>query len=334
MPNVMLRYDMRHPSFSETSSADMYSAAIAQCAWGESKGIGSVHLSEHHGAEDGYLPSPMILAAAIAARTEHMILMISALIAPLHDPVRLAEDLCVLDIISRGRVIPVLSGGYREEEFTGMGKSLTSRKSYMDGIIPFLEAAWKGEPFEHEGRTIKISPRPATQPRPMLFMGGSSKPAAKRAAAHGDYFIPASPEVFEYYREELRAMGKPDPGPMPTAPSTVTFVAADPDAYWKKIAAHVQHETNIYAQWGKRARAFTPYHHFDDTDELRASGAYRVYTPQQLIEEARQMPAAQPIMLHPLCGGISPALAWQSLELFADDVLPALRAEDLLHGPM
>ncbi len=332
MPDVMLRYDMRHPSFSQASSADMYSAAIAQCAWGEAKGIASVHLSEHHGAEDGYLPSPMILAAAIAARTEHMVLMISALIAPLHDPVRLAEDLSVLDIISRGRVIPVLSGGYREEEFNSMGKTLSIRKDYMNDIIPFLRKAWQGESFDYNGRQVRVSPRP-NSPRPMLFMGGSSKPAARRAAAHADYFIPASPEVFEFYREELLKLGKNDPGPMPQAPSTVTFVAEDPDAYWAHIAPHLQHETNTYAQWAVTAQAFTPYKHFDDTDALRESGAYRVYTPDQLIAAAREMPPAQPIMLHPLCGGISPDLAWQSLELFADKVMPSLREEGLLQSP-
>lgn len=330
MPALMLRFDMRQPDTTQVSRADMYQAAIDMCAWGDDNGIPAVHLSEHHGSEDGYCPSPLVLASAVAARTDAMQIFISALIAPLHDPVQLAEDLAVLDIISRGRVIPVVSGGYRESEFRAVGKDLSVRKQYMDDIGPFLKKAWTGETFEFEGRTITITPTPHSSPRPMLLMGGSSRPAARRAARDADYFIPSGPEIFEYYREELARLGKPDPGPMPEAPSTVTFVAQDPDEYWDSIARHVQHETNIYAKWARESNAFSPYKHFDDTDALRASGAYRVYRPQELIEAAREMPAAQPIMFHPLCGGIPPELGWRSLHLFMDEVMPALREEGLV----
>lgn len=329
MAEVMLRFDMRLPEFATASQTDLYQAAIEMCAWGEQHGIGSVHLSEHHGCEDGYCPSPLLLASAIATRTENMRIYISALIAPLHDPVQLAEDIAVLDNISRGRVIPILSGGYREEEFCAAGKNLSVRKQYMDDIGGFLKNAWRGETFEYEGRTITITPKPFSQPRPMILMGGSSKPAARRAAREADFFIPSGPEIFEYYREELKALGKPDPGPMPAAPATVTFVAQDPDSYWQAIARHVQHETNSYAQWAEKAQVFSPYKHFDSSDALRDSGAYKVYRPNELIAAARDMPGAQPILLHPLCGGIHPDLAWQSLKLLCEDVMPTLREEGI-----
>ncbi len=174
MPDVMLRFDMRQPEIAKTSQADLYQAAIEMCEWGDNN-IGSVHLSEHHGSPDGYCPSPLVLASAIATRTQSMRIFISALIAPLHDPVRLAEDLAVLDIISRGRVIPVVSGGYREEEFIAVGKDLSARKKYMDDIGPFLKKAWSGEAFEHEGRAITITPKPFSQPRPMLSDGGQQQ---------------------------------------------------------------------------------------------------------------------------------------------------------------
>jgi len=329
MAKVMLRFDMRRPGFAQASQADLYQAAIEISAWADQHGIGGVHLSEHHGADDGYCPSPLVLASAIAARTANMQIFISALIAPLHEPVQLAEDLAVLDIISRGRVIPILSGGYREAEFHAVGKDLGVRKRYMDEIAPFLKQAWSGEPFTYEGRTITITPRPFSQPRPMLLMGGTSRPAARRAANEADFFIPSGPQIFEYYREELKKLGKPDPGPMPAAPATVTFVAEDPDAYWQQIAPHVQHETNSYAKWAEQAQVYSPYKHYDDCDELRASGGYKVYRPSELIEVARDMPSAQPILFHPLCGGIHPRLAWQSLELFMETVMPTLRAEGL-----
>lgn len=330
MPQPVLRYDMRQPAFSTTDRAEMYRTAIEQCAWGEQNGLPAVHLSEHHGSDDGYCPSPLVFASAIASRTEQLMIYISALVAPLHDPVQLAEDLTVLDLISRGRVLPIISAGYREEEFAAVGKTLKDRKAYMDAIGPFLEKAFSGETFEHEGRTITITPRPHSQPRPPILMGGSSRAAARRAAAHADFFIPSGPEIFEMYREELAKVGKPDPGPMPDAPSTLTFVSEDPEAYWHKIAPHVQHETNCYAAWAGKAGVHTPYKHYDDLEALRDSGAYRVYTPDQLIAAVRDMPASQPIMFHPLCGGIAPELAWESLHLWADKVLPTLREEGLV----
>jgi hypothetical protein len=116
---------------------------------------------------------------------------------------------------------------------------------------------------------------------------------------------------------------------MPSAPSTVTFVAQEPDAYWEQIARHLQHEANTYAQWADKAQVFSPYRHFDNCDDLRASGSYKVYRPDELIAAARDMASAQPIMLHPLCGGIHPDLAWQSLKLFMDKVMPTLREEGI-----
>lgn len=330
MPKIMLRFDMRQPAFATASQADLYQAAIEICAWAEHRGFGGVYLSEHHGSEDSYCPSPLVLAAAVAARTTDLRIYISALIAPLHEPARLAEDLAVLDNISRGRVIPILSGGYREEEFHAVGKDLGIRKRAMDEIGHFLKQAWSGEPFSYQGRTLAITPRPYSQPRPMILMGGSSRPAALRAAREADYFVPSGPAIFEFYREELQRLGKPDPGPMPAASATVTFVAEDPDAYWHQIAAHVQHETNCYARWAEQAQVFSPYKHYDNLDDLRASGAYRVYRPEELIAEVREMPADHPILFHPLCGGIHPQLAWQSLQLFGDKVLPALKAEQLM----
>ena len=324
MPQFMLRYDLRQPDFCTATSAELYRAAIDQCAWGEQNGFIAAHLSEHHGSSDGYCPAPLLLASAVAARTETLMLYIAALIAPLHEPVRLAEQLAVLDIISQGRVLPVISAGYRAEEFAAVGRSLSDRKDYMDMIGPFLGKAWAGEPFEHEGRTITITPRPHSQPRPPILMGGSSRAAARRAARDGDYFIPSALEIFEMYREELAKLDKPDPGPMPPSATAVVFVAEDPADYWEQIAPHLLHETNMYADWAETAGIPTPYQHCETLEELRHSHSYKVYSPAQMIEITRGMAADEPVLFHPLCGGIHPELAWQSLHLFRDEVLPAL----------
>lgn len=323
-----LRYDLRCPPFGKASSAELAATAIEQCAWADGQGFATVTLSEHHGSPDGYLPSPLLLGAAIAARTQNLRLMLAALIAPLHDPIRLAEDIVMLDLVSGGRVIPLVSGGYVEAEFSQFGKKLSDRRAVMDGIVPFLEQAFTGEAFEWQGRTVRVTPRPVQQPRPPILMGGASKAAARRAARFADHFVPTVPELFAVYREERAKLGKPDPGaPGDTSLAGFVWVAEDPDAAWAQIAPHCLHETNAYAAWmaaSDMRDASAPYKRVADADALRASGAYPVLTPDELIERCRGMGPMDPITLHPLVGGVAPDVSWECLRLVEKRVLPAL----------
>ena len=319
-----LRYDFRC-SAGGASSQELLAAALEQCEWADRNGFVSVTLSEHHGSPDGYLPSPMVVAGAIAARTQNIRLMLAALIAPLHDPVRLAEDLAIVDVISNGRLIPVLAAGYVESEFEMFGARLDERARVMDEIVPFLERAWTGEPFEHGGRELCVTPRPVQRPRPPIFMGGSSAAAARRAARLADHFLPSTPELFELFRAVRRALGTPDPGPLTATTGNFLHVAEDPDAAWAEIAPHALHEMNAYGRWSQAAGTSSPFRPVEDADELRATGAYPVLTPDEAIARARALGPSGTVMLHPLMGGMSPDLSWQSLRLIEAKVIPALR---------
>ena len=96
----LLRFDMRAPGEGPTAITDLYDAALEMAAWGEQHAAAAVVVSEHHASSDGYLPSPLVLASAIAARTSTVPITVAALLVPLHDPVRLAEDMAVLDVAS------------------------------------------------------------------------------------------------------------------------------------------------------------------------------------------------------------------------------------------
>src|SRR5580658_6411862 len=122
-----LRFDLRNPAIAQTSSADRYQAAIEMAEWADRLGGLSISVSEHHGSSDGYLPSPIPLLGAMAARTATIRLMIAALIAPFYEPLRLAEDLIVLDIVSRGRVDLIVGAGYVHEEFDQFGVAMGDR---------------------------------------------------------------------------------------------------------------------------------------------------------------------------------------------------------------
>ncbi|MCH2170690.1 LLM class flavin-dependent oxidoreductase [Myxococcota bacterium] len=325
MPSLNLRYDLRAPSFGKASSAELCQTALDQCEWADRLGFASILLLEHHGSPDGYLPSPLVMAGAVAARTQRVRICLSALIAPLHDPVRIAEDMAIVDVISGGRLFPTLSGGYVAKEFEGFGKKLSDRRDYMEEIVPFLEKAWTGEPFEWKGRTVRVTPRPVQTPRPPIFLGGSSAPAARRAARMADGFAPTAPSFHEIYREELRKLGKPDPGPLPpTLPHSFIHVSQDPDAAWAQIAPHAMHEMNAYAKWIEDAGTDAPYFAVDNVDELRASGQYAVFTPDEFAEKLRELGPTGSCTLNPLMGGLDPVLSWQSLHLIESEVLPRL----------
>lgn len=92
-----VRFDFRNPTFTGTTPAQRYEAALEMAEWADGLGCMSMAISEHHGSPDGYLPSPVVMAAALAARTTNLRFMIAALIAPFYELLRLAEDLVVLD---------------------------------------------------------------------------------------------------------------------------------------------------------------------------------------------------------------------------------------------
>ena len=320
-----LRYDLRCPVFGSATSAELAAAAIDQCEWADRLGFVNVTLSEHHGSEDGYLPSPLVMAAAIASRTKNLRITIGALIAPLHDPIRVAEDMAMLDVICNGRLIPIFGAGYVVSEFATFGVPMRGRGRLVEETVRVLEKAWTGKPFEYRGATVRVTPRPVQQPRPPILLGGSSNVAARRAARIADGFLPSEPKFFDVYREECLKLGKPDPGPPVPSLGTYLHVAEDPDAAWEKIAPHAMHEMNAYGSWAREAGVESPYEPIDDPDALRAMGAYPVMTPDELIEACRKLGPTGMVTLHPLMGGTPPELAWGSLHLIESKVLPALR---------
>jgi len=325
VPLFGLRYDLRRAPFATTSHAALASAVLEQCEWADTRGFAAVMLSEHHGSPDGYLPSPIVLAAAVAARTRRVHLVLAAVIAPLHDPLRLAEDLAVADLVSGGRILPVLGAGYVESEFCAFGRSLKERGRAVEEAVRVLRQAWTGEPFEHRGAIARVTPRPVQRPHPPIFLGGGAPSAARRAARIADGFIPAVPEAWAPYRAERVRLGHPDPGPLAAPLANLVHVARDPDAAWARIAPFALHETNAYARWAAGSGAVTPYAAFPDADSLRASGLYLVLTPEELVARARALPPLAMVLLHPLIGGLEPEVGWESLRLVADEVVPALQ---------
>ncbi len=320
MVALTLAYDMRAPGFG-AKPIDLYRAALDQCEWADKLGFQSVAFMEHHATTDGYLPSPIVMAAAAAGRTRNILIRVSVMLLPLYHPLRAAEDLAVLDLVSEGRLRLTVGAGYRDEEFAQFGLSLKKRPSLMERGIETLKKAWTGEAFDFEGQRVRILPRPAQNPRPAIAMGGSSKAAAERAARIADDYQPVTPEIYEDYRKALAALGKPVPEPAKMRGSYMFLhVSKNPDADWKKIAPHAMHESNDYARWLRNAPNAV-YHEVSDPEQLRASGSYKIVTPEECVAMAKREGI---LSFKPLMGGLDPEIGWAGLRLFEKEVLPKL----------
>ena len=175
-----LRFAMRSATEDPAARADLYGAAVDMAAWAEDHGGLAAILSQHHGSDDGYLPSPIPLAAAMAARTTRLPITVAALLLALYEPVKLAEDLAIVDLISRGRVSYVIGIGYRDEEFAMFGVPRAGRGDLVEERIKLLQRLWSGEAVDVEGRTVRITPEPFTPGGPMLAYGGGTEVAARR----------------------------------------------------------------------------------------------------------------------------------------------------------
>ena len=322
-----LRFDMRAPSWGAPPVA-LYGAVPEMCAWAEDHGGLAAVFCEHHGSEDGYLPSPFLMASAVAARTRRLALSL-ILILPFYEAVRLAEDMAVLDIISGGRASYILALGYRPEEFEHFGLTLKDRGRLADEKLTLLRRLLSGETVRQDGRRITVTPRPQTAGGPGLMWGGGTVAAARRAGRYGLGLL-ANANVAgmqEAYEAACREHGhQPGPTLLPDRnhPSVV-FVADDVEQAWSELGEYLLHDARTYAAWNPGNETSAGFSHVTTIAELReASASHVIISVPEAISRVR---GGQILNLSPLCGGLPPEVAWPYLKRVGDVVLPEALSE-------
>ena len=188
-----LWYDFRNPAQWRQPADRLYREILDQIAWGENNGFDDVWLSEHHFIEDGYLPSILPAAAAIAARTNRIRIASGVLLMPFHNPIRLAEDVATVDVISGGRFELGVGIGFKREEFSGFGVSSKERGARTDQSLDLIRRALSGETVTFKSdffdfQNIKVTPEPIQKPHPPIWLGGFTPAALRRAVRFGDGF--------------------------------------------------------------------------------------------------------------------------------------------------
>jgi alkanesulfonate monooxygenase SsuD/methylene tetrahydromethanopterin reductase-like flavin-dependent oxidoreductase (luciferase family) len=336
---LALRFDLRVPPFAATDFAAQHRAMLEMASWGERLGFDTLGLSEHHGDPAGFTSAPIPLAAAVLARTERLKVSIAAALVPLHDPVRLAEQLATVDCLAPGRLSVVLGAGYRSAEFAMAGVERGARGALLEECVAVLRAAWKGLPFRFRGREVLVTPPPASPHGPAILVGGKTPAGARRAARLRCKFSPAveKREVIAAYFEECARLGfegadvhgcasldaftRRFPPGRPVSPGFV-MLSEHPARTWQAIRRHAEYDATTYAAWqedGVVSDWAVPG--ASSWQELRDSGRYAVLTPQECVALAAR---DGQLTLHPLMGGIGPELAWESLRLFETGVRPHL----------
>ncbi len=315
--------DMRAPDFGAPREA-LFEAALDMAQWADRVGFDVVGFGEHHGAADGYNPSPLVMAAAIAGRTEQIRLRTAVLLASCYDPIRLAEDVAVLQILSGGRVELGLGFGYRPSEFAMYGRAVEDRFAFTMQVAKTLKLAWSGEPFEYDGRPCQISPVPKRH-IPIL-LGGTAPKVARAAAESADGFlVPLMPEKsWDLYRAACLELGKADPGGYPKQAPTFLWISQDPDCDWEWIAPHVLHVLDSYSAWTAEAYGEPrgPYAGGMTPETVRQSHAYQVVTPEDAVALIESLGDHSSLYLTPLFGGIDPKKGWEMLQLYEREVHP------------
>ncbi|MCB0995210.1 MAG: LLM class flavin-dependent oxidoreductase [Acidimicrobiales bacterium] len=319
---VRLNFVHADPTDPEQMS-DRYRAGLEIARYVDTAGFNGISLEEHHSSTMAWSPTPLMNAGMILASTEQITCTISALLLPLHDPIRVAEDLAVIDLVSKGRIMVCTGLGYREVEYAAMGKEWSRRGKILDEALDVMLKAWTGEPFEHNGQMVQVTPLPYTRPHPMVFVGGSAPASAKRAARLGlPLQLPGQfPEIEELYNAECERLGTQG---FVIAPDHVAMVhiAEDPDRVWAELGDHFMLEAMTYKNWQPPGQTSAVCSKASTVEELRAEGIYQVLTPAEATERAR---ATGALSLHPLVGGMPIDEAWSSVELAVDKVLPALK---------
>jgi alkanesulfonate monooxygenase SsuD/methylene tetrahydromethanopterin reductase-like flavin-dependent oxidoreductase (luciferase family) len=170
--------------------AEVFQRDIEQMAWTEELGFDSIWLTEHHFIEYGLSVSPTVLAAAAAMRTRRVRIGLAAAILPFHDPIRLAEELAMVDILSGGRLDVGVGRGNRPVEFEGYRVPQIENRERFEESLAIITLAWTQERFSFEGRHFKIPevrviPKPIQQPHPPLYVVCTSPDTIEATALRG-----------------------------------------------------------------------------------------------------------------------------------------------------
>ena len=347
MLDIGILFMFRNPPFRRSEWSTIYQNELDHAVAAEALGYDHVWLSEHHFVEDGYSPSVLPIAAAIAARTERVRIGTYVLLLPLHNPVRVAEDAATVDVISNGRFDLGMGLGYRPGEFTGMGISSTERGARFEEGLPAVQALMAGEKVTLKGRfnqyeDAQLFPPPVQQPFP-IWVGARGDIALDRAARLGCHL--AAGGALEHqlkYIDALRRYGR-NPEDFNIAHLSICYVAESNEQAWDDCAEPLHHVMREYQAWAEESGDQTgdgvAEFVVPSPDEFRKTQVCESFgspviigDPEsvlaQLLACHKESPGTHLTLMMSLPGA-KPERTRNSMTLFANEVMPHLKELEL-----
>ncbi|HEV2335801.1 MAG TPA: LLM class flavin-dependent oxidoreductase [Stellaceae bacterium] len=323
--------------------ADLYRDHLEEAVLAEELGFDCVWASEHHFSPDAWNPSPFPFLAAVAARTERVRLGTYVLLLPLHNPLRVAEDVAVLDNISEGRVDLGVGVGSSPGEFRTFGVSIEGRLGRTFEALRILERCFTGEEFSHHGKyynfpDVHLTTVPVQRPGPPFLVAAMGEQSVQWTARRGYGMAAGAGRGHDRYLEALRQHGH-DPARLPIASVPLRLhVAETREAAWDAVEAGLHQVLYFYRthgnpQAGSRGAGelgdLPPVGQFRDVPGIGHGGQpFAVGTPDQVLEALspyrdRQLTHLSLNLHQP---GQDSRTVRRSMELFAREVMPVLKA--------
>lgn len=324
-------HDFRRPPGTDFTLQDVYAETLEQVALLDRLGLDLVWFSEHHFVEDGYLPSFAPVAGAVAALTSRMRISTDVCLMPFQHPIRLAEDMAVLDQVSGGRMELGLGLGYAPHEFRAFGIPRPQRVSLTEEGVEILRLAWSGETFTYSGRrysfeNVRVTPEPVQEGGPPLWLASTSPASARRAARYATNVLPQGSRAvaLEGWRDAVAAEGR-DPGTHRTGIIRSVLVTDDPERDWPPLRRAERYRMAIYGRFFEEAAAAgdTPAAS-DDRIPQRIIVGDVATCASELTAFIRDYGITD-VVSWGSAPGLRPSVLSPSMERFARDVVPLVR---------
>ncbi len=311
-----------------------YTEALEEVTKAEELGFDSVWMEEHHSVTNHYWPSPLVVLAGFATRTSRLTLGTDILVAAFHNPVRLAEDVAVLDVISGGRFTLGIAIGYKPDEFSLYGVELEKRGARFEEQLAIIKGLWTQERISFKGAyyTVdgRLEPKPVTKPHPPMWIGGWGDITLRRAATLADNWIPGPTadlkrllEGKKRFLDNRRAAGRSQA--ITEWPLTRDLIIADTDRKARELAeAHIMIAYRKEYAGGWR-HPFIDASIATDLDRLMED-RFIIGGPDQCVRKIRRF-VEEYGMTHLICRTFFPGMPHEhimrELELIAREVVPA-----------
>ncbi len=313
-----------------------YREALGEVVRAEDLGFDSAWLEEHHAVTDHYWPSPLQGLGGFATRTSRLMLGTDIIVAPFYHPVRLAEDVAVLDVMSDGRITLGIAIGYKPDEFALYGTPSEKRGARFEEQLAIMKGLWTQERVDFKGTfyTVKgrLEPKPVAKPHPPVWIGGWGDLTLRRAASLGDNWLPGPTADLarllagkRQFLDNRRAAGRVEP--ITEWPLTREVLIADTDREARRLAeAHLMIAYRQEYAGGWR-HPFIDAASATDLDALMAD-RFIIGGPEQCTRQIRRF-VDQYGMTHLICRVFFPGLPhahiMRELELIAREVMPAFQ---------